>query len=295
MGLRAEKIFPSVYRITGGGCDCYLLKQEKAVLIDCGCGKENIRAFAENLIHQPVSVVLCTHSHIDHTGHCGLFDTVYMTQRTYASSRNWMDEDPAVLHLDYQPTLIQDGQILDFDGNQIEVIGCDCHAPGNVMFLDKKRRILFTGDEVDQGQVLLLPGFSEKAGQVHSENAATVHEYQKLLIRVWNRRAEFDWLCTGHNGSPLKKEALSILIELCEAILQGKKGSRHLASSTYSEEDTHFPYSDAHYLRFTHKGFSLIYCSDSLMERSKNSQIVPATPLHRMCEENNQLMKGQKN
>lgn len=39
------------------------------------------------------------------------------------------------------------------------------------MIFDHTERILYAGDELDVDQVLLLPGFAEKAGQFHSEPA----------------------------------------------------------------------------------------------------------------------------
>ena len=91
--IQAEPITKTTWRIRGCGCDCYLLDGKVPALIDCGCGEVQIRQFCEALIQKPVRTVICTHAHIDHTGQCGLFDQVYMTERTAASSRNAMDED----------------------------------------------------------------------------------------------------------------------------------------------------------------------------------------------------------
>ena len=161
------------------------------------------------------------------------------------------------------------------------------------MILDHTERILFSGDEIDKGQVLLLPGFSEKAGQLHSEPAASVYDYQNLLKKLWERNNEFDWICTGHNGSPLDKGCIEILIELCDEILNGKIGEEDCSSDTYSIKDTHYPLADANYRRYTNRGFALVYCTDSLTDSKCNSLVKPATRLHRMCEENQRhdLMK----
>lgn len=284
--MQAERMTEATWRLIGGGCDCYLLDGSQPVLIDCGCGQENIQKFCETLIHKSVEAVICTHAHIDHTGHCGLFKQVWMTERTAASSKNWMDEDRFQLHLKYQPTFVQDQEILELGSRRLEILMCDCHAPGNIMILDHEERTLFAGDELDQDQVLLLPGFSEKPGQFHSEPAATVGDYQRMLKRIAARRSEFDRICTGHNGSPLKAQILDQMISLCQRILDGEVGSEDCSSASYSLRDTHFPYPYAHYRRFSDQGLSLVYCTDSLTERQANSIVAPATPLHRMCEEN---------
>lgn len=295
--IQAEPITKTTWRIRGCGCDCYLVDGEVPALIDCGCGEVKIRQFCEALIQKPVRTVICTHAHIDHTGQCGLFDQVYMTERTATSSRNAMDENPTKLHLEYTPVFVQDHEILKLGQRCLEILRCDCHAPGNIMILDHTERILYAGDELDADQVLLLPGFAEKAGQFHSAPAATVSDYRRLLIQLDLRREEFDWICTGHNGSPLKPEVLTIMIELCDRILAGEEGCLDCSSATYSARDRHFPYPQAHYRRASWKGFSLVYCADSLTDRAQNSSVIPATPLHAMCEHNAAMAQAvlQKN
>ena len=284
--LESIKISDNTYRIINSGCDVYLLDCDDPLLVDCGCSKENIRKFAESIIGKEVRNVVCTHSHIDHTGSCGLFDKVYMTRKTALNAKNPMDEGKEYLHTDYDPIFIKDGEILVFGNRRLEVILCDCHAPGNVMFLDKENRILFTGDEIDRDQVLLLPGFAIRYGEYHSENAATVLDYKIMLEKVWNRKEEYDILCTGHNGSPLDKSTIQNMIQLCDSILNGEEGIRDCSGSTYNATYTHFPYPDANYRRYSEGGLSLVYCADSLTDRNKNSFFKPATLLHRMCSDN---------
>ena len=275
----------NIYRILNAGCDVYLIDcKDDAVLIDCGCCKEDIRAYAESLIRRPVPNVITTHSHIDHCGKCGLFDHVYMTETTYRFARNPMDEDPAHLDLDYVPLFVKDYDELKIGNHLFEIILCDIHAPGNIMILDINDRILFTGDEIDADQVLLLPGFAQDGEHPHSCNAATVYEYRNMLQRIKDSYEDrYDLLCTGHNGSPLLPDSIDKMIALCDEILSGKKGKKDCSSKTYGPWMTHFPYDDAHYLRYDSESFSLVYCEDDLYERKNNSRHIPATPLHEMC------------
>ena len=300
------KIDENTWRITGAGCDCYLLAE--GVMIDCGCANPQIRNAAEERIGRPVTSVICTHSHIDHTGMCGLFDHAYMTEGTSRSAKNWMDEDPSAMRLDYSPEYITDGEILRFGGRELEIIVSGVHARDNILILDRTHRILFTGDEIDRDQVLLLPAFAEKPGQYHALPAATVSDYRSMLRMIRERRAEYDLLCTGHNGSPLPGEVIGEMIRLCDDILEhGAVGDRDCAGPTFPRTMTHFPCDDAHYLRYTvslppellrkihaladpseekQTGLALIYCTDDLFVRENNSRVEPATPLHRMCRDN---------
>ena len=304
--MKNTKIDESTVRITGAGCDCYALAE--GIMIDCGCSDPQIRSYAEKLCGGPVPVVLCTHSHIDHTGMCGLFDHVYMTEGTSRSAKNWMDENPEALYLNYRPEYIEDGDVLRFGERELEIIVSGVHARDYILILDRTHRILFTGDEIDRDQVLLLPAFAEQSGQMHALPAATVSDYRAMLLRVWERHREYDYLCTGHNGSPLPGEVIPEMIALCDDILEnGAPGSSDCSGPTYPGTMTHFPCSDANYARYERSlapellrkinaaaapserkqsGLSLVFCKDDLYERDNNSRVEPATPLHRMCADN---------
>ena len=291
--LNFQRIHENMYRITGCGCDCYLIDGSEPCLIDCGCCRENIREYAEQVIGKTVDTVICTHSHIDHTENAGYFSHVYMTEKTAATAKNPMDEPPENLMLQYEPEFVVDGQIIAVGKLELQIIECNCHCPGNIMILDTRDNILFTGDEIDRDQVLLLPGFSERQRQYHSSPAATVNDYREMLIRLLPYRPFVQCLCTGHNGSPLPFSAIDEMIALCDEILSGEEGSLDCSSKTYPPEMTHFPSLESNYRRCTRHGYSLVYCADDLYDRSRNSTNAPATRLHRMCEENLRRQKSK--
>ena len=97
-------------------------------------------------------------------------------------------EMPELYPLDYQFTLIRDGDIID------------------------------PGDEIDSGQVLLLPGYAEKTGQIHSTPAATVECCFGVMEKLKGIAGEFDLLFPGHNGSPLDPVYLDWFSRLCNGI-----------------------------------------------------------------------------
>lgn len=281
-----EKIDEMTYRIMGRGCDCYLLLgAEEAVMIDSGCDHANIQEYAQTLTDLPVNKVINTHSHFDHTGGNGYFKEVYMTKEASKSAKNFMDEDQNCYRYDYEVIPITEGPFL-LKGRDLMILYCDIHSPGNIMILDQTHHLLFTGDEIDHDQVLLLPGFAENQNQLHARAAATVKEYQSMLQRIWHYEQYFDRLCTGHNGSPLDKTYIQKMISCCEEILQGAKGTKDCSSATYNKNDTHYPMEDANYLRYNSHRVSLVYCDDDLYDRQNNSRKQPATPLHLMCREN---------
>lgn len=279
--FKAVCIAPDTWKLSGEGCDCYLLSGDsETVMIDAGCSSENIRAFAQTLTDRPLNKVINTHSHFDHTGGNGYFQEVLATPGIARSAKNHMDLDGAQYPLDYTFTLIQDGEIINLGGRRLEIIVLDCHSPENLAVLDPDRRLLFPGDELESDQVLLLPGFAETRGQLHASPGASVEQYLRAMKKLESRRADFDLICPAHNGSPVAVCYLDWYIELAERILNGELiGSPDCTSPTYRRTDTHFPFPYADYRRAEWKGASLIYCAHRIRQSDTVDEL-PATPLH---------------
>ena len=278
----ARFIGRDTWLIQGEGCDAYLLLgDDEAIMIDAGCSTENIRAFAQTLTDLPVRAVINTHSHFDHTGGSGWFEVVYQTAGVARSAKNIMGAPRTLYPLNYAPTIISGG-MLPFAGRPLEVIELNCHSPGDIVLLDLKYATLFAGDEVESGQVLLLPGYAERTGQIHASPAAAVETYQDAVRTMRSREREFDRLCPAHNGSPLPTVYLAWYEALCEAILAGLEGDPDCTSPTYRREVLHFPFPEAGYRRARHNGASLVYNERLLREadRAEGLDFFPATPLH---------------
>lgn len=278
------EIFPGIHHIAGGWCDCYLVEGgREAMMIDAGCREHNIRAFAQGLTDLPVNAVINTHSHIDHTGGNGYFARVLGTRGIARSAKNVMGDDPARFPLDYRFTLVGDGDIIDLGERRLEVIMMDCHSPENIAILDIEERVLFTGDDIESQQVLLLPGYAEAPGQIHSRPAASVETFLRALMKLKARERDFDHICPAHNGTPIEKEYLHRYISLAQGILDGSiTGDPDCASASYNASLNHFPNPDAHYRRASQNGVSLVYC-DRLLRDADYTQagdLPPATRAH---------------
>lgn len=282
----SRKLSSNTYVITGPGSDCYLLEgEDEAIMIDAGEAEENIRDYAQTLTDKPVKAVINTHSHFDHTGGNGYFDVIYGTEGIARSAKNCMGADDTKYPLDYKFTIVDDGTVIPLKGRPLRVILLDCHAPGNITILDETNRMLFSGDEVESGQVLLLPGYAEEMGQIHARHASSVETYHRAMLKLKQFEDCYDMIYPGHNGTPIVKEYLDAYIELAEKIMAGYEGIRDCTSRTYSTTDTHYPYDNANYRRGELKGASLIYCQDLIFDRDyeKADAFPPATPLHVIC------------
>lgn len=244
----ARKFHKNTWIITGAGCESYLLVGEKkAMMVDTGQSKRNLREFVQTLTDLPVCVVN-THGHFDHTGGNGWFDEVYMHPNAVGDAKRAFD-DPADYPLDYEIQTVREGHVFDLGARHVEVIEIPAHSKGSIALLDVENRLLFTGDELESGQVLLL---SDGLNSVRSHLA----NMKKLLARV----AEFDIICPAHNGSPIHTDYIQAFIENDELVLGGREGSRDTASPTFDTSDPESPFKGKPgWRRSAHKGSFIVY------------------------------------
>ncbi|MDF2537478.1 MAG: hypothetical protein K0S76_499 [Herbinix sp.] len=284
MTFSIRLIRENTWIISGEGCDCYLLEgQKEAIMIDAGCSSENIRAYAQSFTTRPLKRVINTHSHYDHTGGNGFFEEVLCTEKISRSAKNTMGRNPDKYPLDYTFTIVEDGDVINLGGRELKIIELDCHSPGDIAVLDMTDRMLFTGDEIDSGQVLLLPGYAEQPGQIHAKAAASVETCLRTMRKLEALKPQFDAIYPSHNGSPISTSYIDWFITLCEGIISGEiVGRKDCSSRSYTTEATYYPYPSSGYLRGEYKGASLVYNSKLIKDQDyENAEtLLPATPLH---------------
>jgi len=159
-----------------------LYTRSGALLIDTGGDAEGTRLLQElaarKLEPKDVHTVLLTHGHPDHWAAAHLFPqarvrvgpgelAVMKGERKLKSpvgrllGSGLMERPPLPTRLEE----LQDGQVLELDGEQLRVLHVPGHTPGSVMYL--WRDILFTGDSLvgSPDGVKLAPSFfSEDVG-----------------------------------------------------------------------------------------------------------------------------------
>ena len=276
----------NLFLINNNGAAAYLLIGEKeAIMIDAGMSTEDIRAYGQSLTSLPLTAVINTHGHFDHTAGNGFFDIIYGTEGISRNAKNTMGNPFEDYPLDYDFTIVKDGDRIDLGGRELLIIELDCHSPGNLAVLDLTNGYLFPGDELETGQVLLLPGYAEKPGQVHAAPAATVERYLQAMQKLQAFRGQIKAIYPGHNGTPIEPEYLDHYTELAQRILDGHEGKTDCSNgSSYNARMGHFPYENANYRRAEWKGASLIYCADLVRNTDyakEPCQVEPATPLHK--------------
>ena len=197
-----------------------LIGTKKAVLIDTGYGEGNIRSVVEQITQLPV-MSINTHGHYDHTGGNGCWQTAWMGEASQLDCKRgfsqlhetWASEKP---YPDYETRVLRDGTIIDLGNEAIEVFSIPAHHDGSIALLARKSRLLFTGDELESGQVLILKKRSDP------DFLPTIARHRDNAKRLLARRGEYDYLFPAHNGYMLDPDRyLTDFIALDEEILLG--------------------------------------------------------------------------
>lgn len=213
--------------------------EKEAALIDTGCGIGNVLDEVKEITDLPIEVLL-THGHLDHCGGMISIDYCYMHPDDEGIAREhynkpdlikWYIETrvpirfPGEGHVEdlkalvpdkdhpfftYKP--IKDGDVWDLGGRILEAIHTPGHSAGSVCFLDKENRILFSGDTVNTGIIIMnKPEGTEKELRI----------YRDSIVKIWARQDEFDKLAIGHDGGLIDKGIVKDYLDLANGILDG--------------------------------------------------------------------------
>ena len=232
--FKAYRLMEGVTRITGLGFEnCYLVEgTDRALLIDGLTGVGSLAAFVRELTDLPVSLAL-THGHIDHAGMAWETGECYIHPDDIAlvytrgdpaerlafvnGTRNGGAPRHAFLSLADVPAdrplktyPIYEGDVFDLGGTRIEVISVPGHTCGTVVFLDRARRILFSGDACNTNTLVNLAG------------STTIEEYLESLRHFKTYRSDFDVMYGGHGFGAVPNSIIDDGIQLCEDILAGR-------------------------------------------------------------------------
>ncbi len=199
-----------------------LIGEEKALLIDSCSGEGNIRAVVEGITEKPV-MVLSTHGHFDHTGGNSCWPEAWMTKEAAVHAKEpfgpthekWFCSKP---YQDYKIHYIENGQRIDLGQKIVEIISIPAHSEGSVAVLDKNTRFLFTGDEIESGQVIWIV----RNQSVSLKELAQMHKMN--MEKLLEFRQDYDYIWPAHNGVPLYPDRyIQDFIELDKLIIEGRQ------------------------------------------------------------------------
>ena len=211
--LATREILDDVYQIALGldsVCMYVLVGRDKALVVDTQTLTEfegkKIVDYVKDITKKPL-IVVNTHPHGDHTAANAQFGEVHL-------SAAGVDEIKAgaakrSTPLTYTLTAVKEGHLFDLGDRQVEVIDIPAHSTGSIALLDRKAGYLFTGDEIDPGQVV---GMNPERIKLHHANMKKL--YDKYYSRITH-------LVPAHNGAPVTKRYIKYFMDLDAKIIAG--------------------------------------------------------------------------
>ena len=209
-----------------------ILGEEKAILIDTGCGIGNIRKAVEEITDLPVMVVN-SHAHNDHIAQNHLFDEVAMLDHPWSHEAQKGLPNSEMAHLIADGMLwkelpegfdaenyvvpgfkvthwFKEGDILDLGNRTLEVIHTPGHTPDCVCFLDREDRLLFTGDMFYTGGIYTYL------------NGGDIPTFIDSYLKMLEYYDEFDYLMPSHNEPWVEKTLLKDVFKAVVDIAEGR-------------------------------------------------------------------------
>lgn len=208
--FQAEQIASGTWKILSDGDYSYLLEgDEEALVIDSGYGAGDIRAFCQTLTSRPVRCIANTHDHFDHTANNGRFELAYMSAETQPLATIPFPSFAGIFFpRDYPVRIVDHGDVIPLKGRELLVLKMPDHAVGSIAFLDRRERMLFSGDE------LMVHGGKELNG--------TVEQWLCYMERLARYRGDFDTICAG--GGLGSAEQVDAQLAITRRILDGFEG-----------------------------------------------------------------------
>ncbi len=216
-----------LWAIEEGGVRSFLIDGgDKALLIDSGFGKGDLRAFVETLTKGRITLVN-THADGDHLGCNHQFKEAYMhpaemdryyygKERSCAAKALW------------------EGEKLCFGAFCFEVVLIPGHTPGSIALLDRSRRILISGDSVQSGAVYMFgPGRNLPA-------------FVQSMEKLQGLRDFFDIVLPSHGEGTVPAAQVEYMLngakELLAGRLTGEAPEREMPCKLYKADKAAFLY-----------------------------------------------------
>ena len=209
---KSELIAPGTWRIESDGDYSYLLEGDnEALAIDTGYGAGNIREYLQTLTKKPVRYVANTHNHFDHTANDAYFDCAYMSKETAEKATIPFASFSGInFPRNYPKVIVSDGYKIELGNREVEVFLIPNHTAGGTAYLDKREKILFSGDEIWRGGISIAA-------------TSSVAQYARNMEKLEAHRGDFDRLATGGFGV-IDATWVDKYLATAKAIMAGQEG-----------------------------------------------------------------------
>lgn len=205
--------------------------EERALLLDLAVDEPGVKEFCGFLAGKPVQLAL-SHGHPDHVFHLDDFDEVSMHPADETLIRNGLPGMPSPNPgIRIRPLL--GGDSIDLGDRIIDVLHVPGHTDGSLLLLDRRRRVLLSGDTCARR---LLYG---TMGAIPTDRFC---ESLRLL-----KELEFDVLYSAHDRCALPKAHLDLMMRV---ILDELPRSREIWRHPAFEEMVRVTFGDEGTLRY---------------------------------------------
>jgi glyoxylase-like metal-dependent hydrolase (beta-lactamase superfamily II) len=209
-----------------------LLGEEKAILIDTGCGIGNIRKAVEEIMDLPITV-LNTHSHNDHIAQNYLFEEIAMLDHPWSHKAQNGLPNSEMAHLleegmiwrelpeDFDPEnyvvpgfkvthWLKDGDRIDIGNRSLEVLHTPGHSPDSICLLDREDQLFFTGDMFYTGSIYTYL------------NGGDLPTFIDSYVKMLNYYDDYEYLMPSHNEPLVEKSLLNDVFKAVVDIAEGR-------------------------------------------------------------------------
>lgn len=130
-----------------------LLAENTAFLVDPGFPEDELIARAESLQHIENRIVLLTHGHFDHKSACSKLKKTGWKIAVHESDRELLTRPSSIFAFLGYPSsavepdiLFKGGEVIEIGDVELIVQSTPGHTPGSVCYIEKNKRLAFTGD-----------------------------------------------------------------------------------------------------------------------------------------------------
>lgn len=185
----------------------YLIEgNDKAVLLDAASKITDLDKIVASITDKPVTLML-THVHPDHVGAANYFPVVYLNPGDKEAASGMMS------NYEGEFRYLEDGQMIDLGGRQLEVVFTPGHSWGCATYIDKDAGYGFSGDAFGSGNLLLFTGSFK----------TLIASCEKMSAIMKNEGIEY--LYPGHyrGNNPETQQRIDDMITLSKDVLSGKE------------------------------------------------------------------------
>lgn len=203
MNYEIIQIDEQTWRIEEAGVRFFLLTGNKeALLIDSGMMVNNAKEIAKSITSLPLKL-LNTHADMDHVGSNDEFDSVYMNPAECSNYYKTQGKKGDIIP-------VWDRDVIDLGDRPLQIITLPGHTPGSIAILDKTRKVLISGDPIQDGKIFMF-GIQRE-----------INAYQHSLLKLKQYQGDFDTIYPSHGTFPVKPDLIEKLYDGVNRMLLGE-------------------------------------------------------------------------